>query len=66
LTQIGKPARAVDDLQEFTAVPHVIGRTDESTDFRFRLRTAEDKLWRLRKIISAVGRVVIENFGEGL
>jgi penicillin amidase len=57
-------ARAVTIYRDVYGVPHVFGRTDESTVFGFAYAQAEDNFWRIEEnFISAVGRSS-EIYGE--
>src|SRR5687768_1781464 len=57
-------ARSVTIYRDTYGVPHVFGRTDESTVFGFAYAQAEDNFWRVEEnFIHALGRAS-ELYGE--
>ena len=59
-----KLARDVTIYRDIYGVPHVFGRTDESTVFGFAYAQAEDNFWRVEEnFINALGRAS-ELYGE--
>src|SRR5687768_18480881 len=61
---LAKLARSVTIYRDTYGVPHVFGRTDESTVFGFAYAQAEDNFWRVEEdFIHALGRAS-ELYGE--
>src|SRR5687768_18500850 len=61
---LARVARSVTIYRDTYGVPHVFGRTDESTVFGFAYAQAEDNFWRVEEnFILALGRAS-ELYGE--